>query len=269
MGKDNKDFQILNTDKSEISYNEMLHALQEKKIVFFGEFHENQIIHALQLRIYEDLNKLDTSWAIGMEMLERHQNRYLQEFVNKSMNFQTFTKQAKQWPNFERDYLPLIQIAQKFHMPVIATNVPRYLASKIAREGWDSLNNYLDENPMEKKYIAKLPLTVDYEAPGYRDFKTLFSGDAAHGMDIKLLTDAQAIKDATMAESILQFLKQHSQYRLLHIQGVFHNQDDAGILWYLRYYNNPYSYSSIEVIDLKENKDLDIKTKADYYIILN
>lgn len=52
-------------------------------------------------------------------------------------------------------------------------------------------------------------------------------GDNNHNMDIELLVDAQAIKDATVAESISQFLMQNPSYKLFHVQGVFHNQDDA------------------------------------------
>lgn len=158
MAQNNENYQILNADKKEISYKEMLQDLQEKKMVFFGEFHDNKIIHALQLQVYEDLNEKNAIWAIGMEMLERHHNRYLQEFIHKSMAFQTFNQQAKQWPNFEQDYLPLIRLAQKYDMPVVATNIPGYLASKIAKEGWEHLNKHLEENPKEKKVSSKVAI---------------------------------------------------------------------------------------------------------------
>lgn len=262
-----QDYKILNAAKEEITFNQMIDGLLDKDIILFGEFHDNASIHQLQEETYKQLIK-SKPWAIGMEMLERHQNRFLQEFMHHSMSYDTWLSQDQLWPNFTTDYLPLLQLAKTHRLPAVATNIPRYLASTIARNGWDSLNTYLNNHPEKKQWIAPLPLEVDYQAPGYREFPEMFGGNAGHGMDIQLLTDAQAIKDATMAESILKFLARHPKMSLFHIQGNFHNKDKSGIIWYLKHYKSPYNYSSIEVYRAKEAFKVDINTAADYYIII-
>lgn len=259
---------ILNSLKEEVAIEEMLMDLKEKDIVLFGEFHDNETIHHIQLQLYENIQG-PKSWAVGMEMLERHQNRMLQEFMHHSMSWETWKTQEKLWGNFEIDYLPLVLLAKAHRLPAVATNIPRYLASTVARNGWDSLDHYLDAHPEKKNLVAPLPITIDYEAPGYNEFPIMFGEQGAHGMDIKLLTDAQAIKDATMAQSILQFLNTHPGKGMFHIQGNFHNKDRSGIIWYLNHYKSPYQYSSIEVYHSdKDNFNVEITTDADYYIIV-
>src|SRR5690554_3075982 len=262
-------YKILDSHQKEITLDEMLMDLMEKDIVFFGEFHNNATIHQLQLQVYKNIQGLK-NWAIGMEMLERDQNRMLQEFMQYSMSWETWKAHEKLWSNFESDYLPILLFAKEHRLPAVATNIPRYLASTVARNGWDSLDNYLKVHPEKKDWIVPLPMTIDYNAPGYNEFPTMFGEQGSHGMDIRLLTDAQAIKDATMAHSILQFLNTHPGKGMFHIQGNFHNKDRSGIIWYLNHYKSPYQYSSIEVYHSdKNNFDVEITTVADYYIIVH
>lgn len=263
-----QDFIILNEHLEEVSYDSMITDLSKVRLILFGEFHGNKTLHALQQKTYHSLNNY-SQWALGMEMLERHQNRYLQEYLHGSMSLKTWLSVDQQWSNFEEDYLPLIIEAQNINAPVLATNIPRFLASILAKNGWDSLNSHLNQYPEQKLWLAELPILVDEEASGYREFKSMFGEGGAHGMDLSQLIAAQAIKDATMAESIIQFLQRNPYHHLFHIQGNFHNKDRSGILWYYHYLKAPYSYKSIEAyVTTDEDFNIEIHTKSDYYIIV-
>ena len=51
-------------------------------------------------------------------------------------------------------------------------------------------------------------------------------------MNSDFMVQAQALKDATMAESL--FSEIASGNKILHINGSYHSKDGEGILWYLK-----------------------------------
>lgn len=261
------DYKILNAQKQEISFNDLVEGLSSGEIVLFGEYHDNAINHALQFATFQVLNESE-KWAIGMEMLEMHQNRTLQEYMHGSMSWVTWKNNEKLWPNFETDYLPMAAWAKENRIPLVATNVPRYLASIIAKEGWEGIDKEIENNPKVKEYLPPLPLEVDENAPGYRDFPAMFGGNN-HGFDIKRFIEAQAVKDARMAYSIITFMRNNPSYKMFHIQGNFHNQDRGGIYWYLKHYQSKKNILTVDIYLAKtEDLEVEIDTDADYYIVI-
>ena len=107
----------------------------------------------------------------------------------------------------------------------------------------------------EKVFIAKLPITIDYDAPGYPEMIKMM-GDHA-GVKAKQFVAAQATKDATMAESILNNLKKNNLF--IHYNGDYHSKNYGGIYWYLKYFRPELK---IAVIEILESEDLNEKISA-------
>ena len=82
---------------------------------------------------------------------------------------------------------------------------------------------------MPKKHL------VEYERY-YDKFKNYMSmGDGQSHMmmtpeRIEAFYKAQCLKDDTMAESIVEFLKEHKDTKLLHVQGSFHGDEHLGVV---------------------------------------
>ena len=125
--------------------------------------------------------------------------------------------------------------------------------------------NTLPEN--EKKWIVKLPISVTLETPGYEEMKKMMaehSGDKA--MDF---VAAQAVKDATMAESIEQNLK--LGFTFLHFNGDYHSKEFGGMYWYLKQKNLNLKIAVISVFESDDLK-LTLPTKdfkpTDYNLVI-
>jgi uncharacterized iron-regulated protein len=91
-------------------------------------------------------------------------------------------------------------------------------------------------------------------------------GGAMHGS--AYIVEAQAIKDATMAESILDNYKKGDVF--LHLNGAYHSNNFEGIYWYLMRMNPNLKVVTISVEkqdDLKKLSD-EFKNLADYIIIV-
>lgn len=87
-----------------------------------------------------------------------------------------------------------------------------------------------------------------------------------HGGDN--LPKAQAIKDATMANSILKNWMQGSLF--LHFNGSYHSDNFEGIYWYLKQHNSTIAIRTISTVEQKNIKKIDKenKGKADFMIVV-
>ena len=91
-------------------------------------------------------------------------------------------------------------------------------------------------SPAALSYIAPLPVEYDPELPCYKDMLSM--GSAIGGPMAKSVSEnlpkAQAIKDATMAYSIMK--NSQPSNTVIHFNGSYHSARHMGIIWYLDKY---------------------------------
>jgi len=221
--QDKQGYQIFNKDGKAVTYKKMLNVAADAEVVFFGELHDNSLIHWLQLELTKDLgekNKL----VLGAEMIEADNQKQLDQYLKGEINQKVFDSTARLWPNHKTDYKPLVDYAKEKHFPFIATNVPRRYARQVNKQGLESLNSLSAE---EKQWIAPLPIEYDANLPGYVEMMKMMGDHATSNMP-----KAQAIKDATMAHFIAKNLKPGTIF--IHYNGTYHSNNFEGINWYLK-----------------------------------
>jgi uncharacterized iron-regulated protein len=235
-------YQLFNERGKSISYDKLLKQAVDADVVLFGELHNNPICHWLEFQLAKDLyTRKKEQLVLGGEMFETDNQAALTNYVQGSISDKEFAKQARLWPNYTTDYRPVVDFARTNKIPFVASNVPRRYASLVARQGLTALDTVANKN-----WLAPLPLTVDLTLPGYKgmidmmsdsrtsDSRTADSRTAGHGSEgnsSENFARAQAIKDATMAHSILQNWQQGKT--LLHYNGDYHSKNFEGISWYL------------------------------------
>ena len=221
--QDKQGYQLYTKEGKKTTYKKMLKAAGETEVVFFGEHHDNSLIHWLQLEFTKDL--ADTKkLVLGAEMIEADNQKQLNQYLKGEIDQKAFDTLARLWNNHKTDYKPLVDFAKEKHFPFIATNVPRRYASKVYKGGFEALDAL---TPEEKSWIAPLPIAYDASLPGYVKMLEMMGG---HGGDN--LPKAQAVKDATMGYFIAQNLKPGTVF--VHYNGTYHSDNFEGINWYLK-----------------------------------
>lgn len=217
-------YQLYNRDGEVVAYSELLNLALESDIIFFGELHNSAIAHWLQYELIRDAAE-DTSESmiLGMEMFERDQQILIDEYFAGQISQTSFENEARLWNNYKTDYKPIVEFAKTNGISLIATNIPRRYASAVYSGGLEALDSLSAE---AKKWIAPLPVEVDVELPGYKNIL-----EAAQGHGGPNLIYSQAIKDATMAYSILSALVENS--RFIHLNGSYHSNNYEGIIGYI------------------------------------
>lgn len=218
-------YQIFTKEGKKVSFEKMVKQLSEQQVILFGEYHNNPISHWLQLELLQALHQKKMPIKIGAEMFERDE----QEALNKYMAGLISVKELDSlngglWRNFQTDYKPLVDFAKKHSYEFWGTNIPRRFASLVYKGGFEALDSL---SVKEKEWIAKLPIAFDNTLPGYAQINKMAGG---HGGDN--LAKSQAIKDATMAETISRFYIPTGIY--VHFNGAYHSNNYEGIYWYLK-----------------------------------
>jgi len=250
-----KAFQFYDQKGKEIKTDKLVRELAKYDVIFFGENHNNSINHWLQLKITEALyEKKNGQLILGAEMFERDNQAQLNQYLEEKIDAKTLKDSARLWNNFSTDYKPLVDFAKDKKLNFIATNIPRRYASQTAKEGIESLNALPEK---EKMYMAELPIVVTLETPGYPEMKTMM-GEHADGTKVMNFISAQAVKDATMAESILK--NHESGKTFIHYNGNFHSKEFGGIYWYIRQKNPDRKMAVISVFE-SENPELKVPEK--------
>lgn len=219
-------YQFFTNKGKKVDLKQVLKEAENADAVFFGELHNNSLGHWLQLQVLKGLQAKNPDLVVGSEIFEREDQLNLDEWFSDQITESSFEGEAKLWKNYNTDYRPVLRFSKENKLRFIATNVPRKYASLVSKAGLPALDSL---SPVAKNYFAKIPMEVDMNMPGYVAMKDMMHGAPGNS---DYMIQAQALKDATMAESLFEPL--HAGKKIYHINGSYHSKDGEGILWYLK-----------------------------------
>ena len=221
-------YQLFDDEGKKVKFEKMAKKLAEADIVFFGELHNNPISHWLQLELTKTLHdSMKDKLVLGAEMFETDNQLILDEYLQGLISEKKFEAEARLWPNYDTDYKPLVNFAKENELQFVASNIPRRYASVVFKKGFEGLEELSDE---AKKYVAPSPIAYDPELPCYKSMMAM--GGMGGGHATQNFPKAQAIKDATMAHSILKYWEDGKLF--LHYNGAYHSDNFESIVWYLK-----------------------------------
>ena len=224
-------YRLYDNNGKAIDYQQMVRQLSKADVVFLGEIHNCAITHWFELRILQSLYLAHgNNLALGMEMFEADNQLILNEYLQGLIFSDRFEEEARLWPNYSTDYAPLVYFAREHHLPVIATEVPRRYAAMVKDRGLKCLDTLSAE---AKTFLPPLPIRYVVNEHTEQGFALMrMMGQHKTDSGNSHLSEAQALKDATMAWHIAQ----HAQKKVLHVNGNIHSDGQAGIVTYLRQY---------------------------------
>lgn len=242
-------YKFYNKKGKAVKPEKIVKQLSDYDVVLFGELHNNSIVHWLQLKLTEALyQQKNKQLILGAEMFERDNQPQLDRYLSGKLDSKSMKDSVRLWNNYITDYKPLLDFAKAKNLKFIAGNIPRKYASQVAKQGLESLN-MLDAK--EKTYIAALPVKVTLDTPGYKEMKTMM-GDHADDLKVMNFISAQAVKDATMAESIIKNSEPGKTF--VHYNGNYHSKEYGGIYWYLKQRNPNLKIAVISVFESENSK---------------
>jgi uncharacterized iron-regulated protein len=238
----------------------LMEASQKADYTFFGELHNEITAHQLELALSKHLFRVHgANLILAAEMFETDNQKAINDYLSGKLPKDSLALKARLWPNNETDYQPLLDFAKTNKLQFVAGNIPRKYASIVFKKGLDSLM-MLDSADLQ--YICPLPFAIDTTLKSYKELLTF----GEHGSKKFML--AQAIKDATMAHSMLQAKKDGSKF--LHFNGSYHSNFGEGIVWHVLQQDPKAVVITIAVVSQSKITKLDKENfkLADFIIVL-
>ena len=207
-------------------------AMAANDAVFLGEQHDDAIGHALEAELFRRAVAMYSPQrrvALSLEMFERDVQIVVDEYLKGQISEQHFLSSSRPWPNYKTDYRPLVELAKEKHLDVIAANAPRRYVNMVSRNGRESLKGLSKE---AKAWLAPLPYPEPSET--YRKkFAALMAGNsgdpAAQNPNAAVnLVYSQALWDATMANSVANYLRRNKHALVIQLNGSFHTESRLG-----------------------------------------
>lgn len=253
-------YALFNAKGKPLAHKVMMKQLTGADIILFGELHDNAIAHWLQLEVTRELIAAGPL-VLGAEMIERDDQPTLDRYMRGEIDQAAFDTLARLWKNHASDYKPLVDLAKNHKLPFVAANVPRRYARSVNRGGFEALDTVPDA---ERAWIAPLPIAFDPELPRYQHMLSMMGDHGTPNM-----VKAQALKDATMAHSIVEHVRPGS--RFIHYNGSFHSDYHEGINWYLQRSRPELKRVTIATVTQAEVKKLDAEYlgRADIIIVVD
>lgn len=199
--------------------------LAAQGVVFIGETHDRYDHHLIQLKIIRQLHARYPNLAIGVEFFQQPFQHVLDDYIAGRLELRELLMQTEYYDRWGYDfrlYAPILDYAQKHHIPIIALNLPTEITRKVGRTGLTSLS--LQEQ-------AWVPKTLNNSVPGYRKrLEAVFAQHPHHqGSGFENFYTVQLLWDEGMAERAAQFLHTHPDRPLVILAGAGHIADRLGI----------------------------------------
>jgi uncharacterized iron-regulated protein len=260
IAQDKKAYQFFDSKGKKVTYEKVLKASEKTDVVLFGEYHDNSLVHWLQLEFTKDLSQRK-NLVLGAEMLEADNQEVVNQYLNGKINQKGLDTLARLWINYKTDYKPLVDFAKSKQIDFIATNIPRRYASLVFRKDLVALDSL---SLQEKAWMAPLPIAFDINLPGYKNMLGMQGGHAGEKMP-----KAQAVKDATMAYFINKNRKEKSVF--IHYNGTYHSDNYEGISWYLKKLDKTIKIITIAMVEQKDLDKLESENynKANFILVID
>jgi uncharacterized iron-regulated protein len=211
----------------------MVADLARADVVFLGEQHDDPNTHRLELAVLEGLTHRRVPLVVALEMFERDAQPALDQYLSGQITEDQFLASSRPWPRYATDYRALIEFAKAHQIPVVASNVPRRIATDVSKLGMSVVDRLGPDRALAARE-PQCPASGEY----YSRFQDTMGGHPPPGdpkaADAKVRNDrfylAQCLRDETMAESIADAWLKNGARRatVVHVNGAFHSDYAQG-----------------------------------------
>lgn len=214
-----------------IDFEVMLLDASKGDVVFVGEQHDDPNTHRLETAILDGLQRRKLSPVVSLEMFERDVQGMIDGYLAGRIPEEEALKEARPWPRYATDYRGLVERAKANGWPVIAANVPRRIASLVAKNGKAGLT--------ELSTADRALVAADLQCPRDTYFTRFVETMGGHPAGNQTVAEqdammeryywSQCVKDETMAESIAAAAaRRTAPGPVVHYNGAFHSDFGLG-----------------------------------------
>ncbi|MEW6350960.1 MAG: ChaN family lipoprotein [Thermodesulfobacteriota bacterium] len=183
-----------------ISMEELVDDLSRSRVVYLGEIHSITRHHEVQRQILERLSDKGLKLALAMEQFTREQQAALDRWSAGKGDLRDLIRDlgGEYWTNIW-DYESVLTTARSAKIRILGLNAPDRLVKKVARSGIEGLSE------SERAEIPSDTTTINPDLDRLLRLR-LRVHKAFEKRRLDAIVLAQALRDATMAQTVARFL---------------------------------------------------------------
>lgn len=218
------------------------------RYVLLGEVHDNSIHHRMRRDLIAALIRNGRRPAIAMEQFDREQQAALDRAITEAPRDaervrieSRFNDQGWHWP----DYAPIVSLALDSGLPLVAANLSRDQAFRIASSSTAAV--------LGAQAVTALGLDQPLPLAAQRKLERVIDDGHCGKVPVKILPGmvaAQRARDAVMA----QILQRHADSGAVLVAGNGHVRRDFGVPHYLRAQTSPETVVAVGFIEVQEKQ---------------
>ncbi|MCO4797626.1 MAG: ChaN family lipoprotein [Colwelliaceae bacterium] len=258
-------YQIMDSaSQTALSLNETVSSLEDKNVIFVGEFHSHQGAHLLQLQLLEALYKQNPKLILSMEQFTRDAQPILDKYLSGEYGEATLIDEGNAWDHYKGSYRAVVEFARKHDIPVIAANSPAMHVRCVGQKGMEVLAS------LPKNQIPWSARTLDFNNEAYKNKFLSFikKSGRSHGQNPEEQKRrqmntyaAQLLRDTTMAESVLLAMEKYPRSQVVHLNGSFHSDNHLGTVTVLENMNSNLKTTVFSPVTVKDDKNPSVNIK--------
>jgi uncharacterized iron-regulated protein len=222
-------------------FESMVADLARADVVFVGEQHDDGRTHRLEEALLSGLRRRKVAPTLSLEMFERDVQGVVDRYLAGSIPESQFLQESRPWPRYATDYRPLVEMSKTEGWTVVAANLPRRVASAVAKSGEPAIEQLPSadralvaarlECPHDAYFERFTEAMTDHSPPENKASKP---ASAPSITEQRATTDryfwSQCAKDETMAESVARAVTDRADKPgpVVHFSGAFHTDFGAG-----------------------------------------
>ena len=231
-----------------VAHDVLLERAATSRFVLLGEIHDNAEHHRIQARLLQELLRKGRRPAMVMEQFDLDRADRIGEIrrgtgsvEQKLQELRELMREGWEWPHYE----PLLRLALEHELPLAPANMARDTLRKVAREGLSALGEGED-----RRLAADSVWSAPRQTQLARDVRDGHCGKLPEHV-AEMITKAQRIRDAVMADAILKFMEPGA----VAIIGNGHARTDMGVPLYLRARAPESSVLSLGLVQVQGSTD--------------
>jgi uncharacterized iron-regulated protein len=206
------------SDGQSISISQLATAAGNADLLLVGENHDDKSHHDLELELIRALSSRYLHLAIGMEMMQADNQKWLDEWIAGRLNEAAMRRVFEQnWADWNM-YREIFTFARDNHIPMVALNVPLGIVKKVAAHGFASLT-------AEERKDLPDGTSCDLSNPQIALLRQSFRGTSGHlnaGKEFSYFCEAQTVRNSGMAINMVRFLQKHPRRKIVTLTGTWH-----------------------------------------------
>lgn len=233
-----------------VSEKNMIDIIRDSRIIYIGETHDNIEAHRVQLEVIKKMYELyPDNLSVGLEMFPKSYQKVLDKWSRGELTEKEFIKQVKWYSAWGMDfkyYADIFDFIKEKKLPMIGLNVPKEIIKDMRINGVERAKEI---------HKADIP-EIDTNDPYYISYmKSYFSGHGSTGRGLDTFIQIQAMWDEIMAKTVVDYLEQKDEMKMVVLAGGNHVNYGFGIPRRV-FREMPLSYSIIipEEISIPEDK---------------